>query len=396
MSGSGGNLATSAIQAARKVPFWRSSMASPYWRRGAAKRWAAVLLVTLASVFASCGVQAPPRPPRVEIPRQITDLRATQTGRTFHISFTMPVLAVNGELLTKPVTIDIFRAVSPPGQKPAPPATSAAPWLSFSAKELSRYTHAGKVDVPFQISPQDFRRQEGSTFAFAVVAFTRGFMGHARRSAPSNIAQAALVDVTNPVTNLVVKVTQTALQLTWAKPSETLTGRPPSHLSGYRIYQSTTGKPDTFQLLTHTTGTHLEDKNFHFGRQYYFRVNAVTTVKGTVAESEPSAPVGVIPRDVFPPAVPTGLTAVNAAGAIDLLWNASTAPDLAGYNVYRSVDGGPFERVNKRLVPTPIFHDTSVTPDHHYQYAVTAVDLSGNESKKSKSISITTPSPAPH
>ncbi len=378
-------------------PFWLSSQTSPYWRRGTAKRCArAAVLVVLASVFASCGVEAPPRPPRIEIPQQITDLHATQTGRTLHIIFTMPVLAVDGERLTKPVTIDIFRAVAPPGQKPVSPETSAAPWLSVSPKELSRYTRAGKVDVPFQISPQDFRQQRGSTFAFAVIAYTRGFMGHPRRSAPSNIVQAVLVDVTIPVTNLVVKVTQTALMLSWAKPSETLTGLPPSHLSGYRIYQSTTGKPDTFQLLTRTTATHFDDKNFQFGQQYHFRVSAVTTVKGAVAESEPSAPVGVIPRDVFPPPVPTGLTAVNAAGAVDLLWNASTAPDLAGYNVYRSVDGGPFDRVNKRLVPTPIFHDTSVAPGRHYQYAVTAVDLSGNESEKSKPISITTPSSPAH
>ncbi|MEJ2007883.1 MAG: hypothetical protein P8Z30_06965 [Acidobacteriota bacterium] len=110
------------------------------------------------------------------------------------------------------------------------------------------------------------------------------------------------------------------------------------------------------------------------------------------AESEPSAAVGIKPRDVFPPAAPTGLAAVNAAGAVDLLWNANTESDLAGYNVYRSADGGPFKRINKQMVPTPIFHDATVAPGHHYQYAITAVDLDGNEGARSKLVNIQTPS----
>jgi Fibronectin type III domain len=356
----------------------------------------AALLSALVALFAGCGVQAPPLPPRVQIPQEIKDLRAAQVGRTLEITFTMPSLAIDGELLTKPVQIDIFRAVSPAGQKPAPPDTSATPWLSLTSRQLPRYVRAGKVDYPFQISPQDFRQQQGSIFAFAVVAFTRGFRGHPRKSAPSNLAQATLIDVTQPVTDLAVKTTQTALLLTWAQPAETLTGLPPSHLSGYRVYQSKTGKPGSFHLLGQADSTHFEDRNFQFGRQYYFRVSALTAKDGTLAESEPSTPTGVTPRDIFPPPVPSGLTAVNAAGAVDLLWNAVSASDLAGYNVYRSTLGGPYERINKQLVPTPIFHDSSVAPGQQYQYAVTAVDDAGNESQKSADASVTTPSAGAH
>lgn len=360
-------------------------------------RWArAALLAALASVIVGCGVQAPPLPPRVQVPQQIKDLHANQVGSTIRLSFNLPVLAIDGERLTKPVHINIFRTISSPGQKPAAPDTSGAAWLSLTPRELPRNIRAGKFDYPMQLSPQEFRQQQGYTFSFAVIAFTRGFRGHPRKSAPSNIAQAKLVDVTRPVTNLVVKTTQAALLLNWQKPAETLTGAPPEHLTGYRVYQSSTGKVGTFQLLGKSATTHFDDKNFHFGRQYYFQVSAVTSADGTVAESEHSGSVGVKPRDVFPPPVPTALTAVNSAGAVDLLWAASTASDLAGYNVYRSEDGGPYQRVNKKLVLTPIFHDTSVVPGHHYQYAVTAVDLSGNESARSKPASVTTPFPGAH
>jgi hypothetical protein len=356
-----------------------------------AKQWVRVsLLVALLLVLAACGVQAPPLPPRLQVPEQIKNLSASQTGRTIHVTFTVPALAADGERLSKPVEINIFRAIEPAGQKPTAPDTSVTPWLSLTAHELPRYTQAGKVDVPLQISPQDFRRQQGSTFAFAVVAFTRGFRGRQHKSAPSNVAHAPLLDVTTKPTDLAVSVTQTAVLLTWVKPTETLTGLPPAHPSGYRIYQSVTGKPGSFKLLGESATARFEDRNFQFGQQYYFRVSAVAKANGTVAESDPSAPVGVTPRDIFPPPVPTGLTAVNAAGAVDLLWNASAANDLAGYNVYRSTAGGAFERINKQLLPTPIFHDSSAAPGQHYQYAVTAVDLSGNESARSQPASVAT------
>ena len=352
----------------------------------------AISPLAVALVFAACGVQSPPEPPRVEVPQQIKDLATDQVGRTLHLTFTMPTLATDGELLNKAVEVDIFRTISA-AQQPAHPDSSGKPWISLTPKELTTYTHAGKVDYPLQIPSQDFQQQVGSTFSFSVIGLTRGFRGHPRRSVPSNIAQATLLDVAAPVENLVVKPTQDALLLTWDKPGETLTGAPPSHVSGYRVYHSASGKPGSFELLGEPSSNHFEDMNFEFGREYFFRVRSVTTLGTEAAESEPSAPVSITPRDVFPPPVPTGLAAVNTAGAVDLLWNASSGNDLAGYNVYRATDGGPFERINKELAPTPIYHDATVSPGRGYEYAVTAVDLTGNESERSAPASVTTPPP---
>lgn len=346
----------------------------------------------LAFLVVACGVQAPPEPPRIEIPQQIKDVAVAQVGATLHITFAMPTLATDGELLSKPVQIDIFRNISPAGGPSAPPDLSSKPWISLTAKQLPTYVHGGKVDYPLQLSTQEVKQEVGSTFTFSAVGLTRGFRGRPRKSAPSNIAQATLLDVAVPVSNLAVKPTQDALLLTWDTPSETLTGVPPTHISGYRVYQSDTDKPSSFKLLGEASSSQFEDRTFQFGRHYYFSVSAATTIGKETAESQPSAPVSITPRDVFPPPVPTALTAVNTAGAVDLLWDASSGNDLAGYNVYRSVGGGPFERINKDLAPTPVFHDASVAPGEAYEYAVTAVDLAGNESEKSKPASVTTSS----
>jgi len=338
----------------------------------------------------ACGVQSPPRPPRVERPAQVQDLRVKQTGQTFHLDFTLPVLATDGERITKPVELEIFRAFTPPGEQPAPPATGAAPWVRLLPRELARYVRKGKLDYPSSLSAQDYRQQMGSTFSFSVIALTRGFRGRPRMSAPSNIAQTRLIDASEPVSDLAVQTTQAALELSWSAPAKTLSGLPASNLAGYRIYASPSGKPGSFQLLAETKAATFADPNFQFGKMYYFQVSAVSASNGFRAESEPSATAEITPQDTFPPAVPRRVTAIYTAGAVDLLWNANTDADLAGYNVYRKTQGGVFARVNPQLLPTPIFHDTSVARGQNYEYAVTAVDLSGNESAQSPPVMVST------
>jgi fibronectin type 3 domain-containing protein len=56
---------------------------------------------------------------------------------------------------------------------------------------------------------------------------------------------------------------------------------------------------------------------------------------------------------------------------------------LAGYNVYRQ-ENGAAQRLNKELLRTPIFRDITAPEGKALTYYVTAVDLSGNESKASK------------
>ena len=56
------------------------------------------------------------------------------------------------------------------------------------------------------------------------------------------------------------------------------------------------------------------------------------------------SPVEVFTRDIYPPAQPGGLQAVfSSVGQkpfIDLTWAPNMESDLAGYNVYRWVEGG--------------------------------------------------------
>jgi hypothetical protein len=67
---------------------------------------------------------------------------------------------------------------------------------------------------------------------------------------------------------------------------------------------------------------------------------------------------------------------------VDLNWDASTSNDVAGYNVYRGPDGTTLEKINTSLVSSTFYDDSSVADGSTYYYAVTAVDIHGNESAK--------------
>ena len=87
--------------------------------------------------------------------------------------------------------------------------------------------------------------------------------------------------------------------------------------------------------------------------------------------------------DTFPPAVPEGLSAVPTPQSIELAWTRNTESDFRGYNIFRSVDNGPFEKIAS-LIEAPTFSDSMIEAGKKYRYTVSAVDLTGNESPRSQ------------
>jgi fibronectin type 3 domain-containing protein len=115
------------------------------------------------------------------------------------------------------------------------------------------------------------------------------------------------------------------------------------------------------------------------------------------AEGDDSPAQKVFTKDVYPPAVPTGLQAVFSGPGqppfIDLLWAPDSDADLAGYNVYRWEDDGNPTRINSELAKTPAFRDSNVAAGKIYKYSVAAVDERGNESAHSEEASESVPQP---
>jgi hypothetical protein len=130
-------------------------------------------------------------------------------------------------------------------------------------------------------------------------------------------------------------------------------------------------KPLTAAPLKATTFT---DPRLEFGVARCYVVRATETVGQLSMESEPSAPACISARDTFAPAAPKSLGAVSSAGAISLIWEANTEPDLAGYIVLRGVNDGALEPVTPQPIKETTYRDTRVRRGSRYTYAVIAVD----------------------
>ena len=79
----------------------------------------------------------------------------------------------------------------------------------------------------------------------------------------------------------------------------------------------------------------------------------------------------------------TGTGTPAPVHTVSLSWNASTSPNISGYNIYRAVfttSCGSLAKINTVLNPTTLYTDTAVVDGTAYCYATTAVNSSNQES----------------
>ncbi len=175
--------------------------------------------------------------------------------------------------------------------------------------------------------------------------------------------------------------------LAWEPVTRLTNGEPYAGFIGYNLYRGTgTGgvEPAPLNPVPLAVSTY-RDEAVENGRQYSYRVRAVTSPVEPWRESPLSAEVAASPQDRTPPEPPTGVTVVPGIGRVFLTWNENRESDLAGYYVYRSAkSGGEYERLTDKPVTRTTYSDESVRQGMTYYYVLTAVDKSGNESAHSK------------
>jgi hypothetical protein len=192
-------------------------------------------------------------------------------------------------------------------------------------------------------------------------------------------------DTTPPAvpSGLAATVSGSAIALTWNANTE-------SDLAGYRLQRSTDGT--NFAALASPTTNSYTDGSVTAGVTYWYRVAAADTTGNVSAYS--GSVSAMMPLSDAPPAAPTGLTASLVSGSVNLSWDANSESDLSHYRLERSVNGtGSFGLLAS---PTETFYiDGSVSAGSTYYYRVCAVDVGGNVSAPSDTVSVTVPVPSP-
>lgn len=236
-----------------------------------------------------------------------------------------------------------------PGTAPAPGATPAA--------AAAVPTLPAPAAPPAPVVPKHPIR------IYAARGVTKG----GRTGAPSARVQLPVVPLTAAPSALTARVTEAAVVLDWKPPADA-----PASIA-FNVYRA----EEPMQPINPAplTAPAYEVTGAKLGEEQCFRVRTVLLSDAVALEGPLSDAQCVTPRDVFAPAAPKNLQAVPTPGQINLIWDASTEKDLAGYLVLRGeAAGGDLQAITPAPIKEASYRDTTVTPGVRYVYAIVAVD----------------------
>jgi len=353
-----------------------------------------IVLAAFVSL-AACGTPGAPRPPSLRLPETVRDLAATRQGSTVTLNWTEPARTTDGENIRSLGRTLVCMGVNdfPMTHCDQIAADSSAAQFASCKPEIGKPVTCS-VELPLQLQGQNPLGQ--ATYAVEVLN-TNG-----RSAGLSNQVRVPMAPAQPQASNFSAKVESDAIVLTFDGLGVN---------SQYRVVRIESSSGQVVDLgpassvalinrnkIGDNVAFELRDRSFEWEKTYLYRVVGISTVHlpdGTNVDvrGEPTPDIKVFAHDVFPPAAPTGLQAV-ASGVgqqpfIDMTWAPNTEPDLAGYNVYRHEQGQQAVKINDELVKTPSYRDASAERGKTYFYAVTAIDLRGNESSRSQEASET-------
>jgi len=310
-----------------------------------------------ALLLAGCGYIGPVLPPALDVPARITDLVIAQYGDSIRADFTLPALTTEGLVLKdiRAVEVRVGVIVNPFNQQ--------AFLASTKAYQVPQ-TSPGPVDF-MGIPAQDWIGKE-----IGVVVRATGPKGKA--SEWSNIKTLPISQPLATPADLTVDNDREGVRIAWHGPA-----------GHYRLFRAV--GDDKPEQLAEVDQPEYIDSQVDYSARYTYYVQAAEgeLKQSAMAISKPFAPV-----DVFAPMVPAGLTAEQGGNSIDLSWERNTESRFRGYNVYRSIENGPFEKIAS-VITAPTFSDHPVEAGKKYRYTVSAVGVNDRESPQSAPFEIT-------
>ena len=321
-----------------------------------------------ALLLLGCGSVGPPLPPLLNIPERSDDLSARQTMEGVVLEWTWPVLTTEGMPLCDLSEFAVHRLeIAGPDQVPSREQFGRNTTLAASLKDtaLEPFGPGERVRI---ILPA--KSLVGKTFAFGV----RGSSSRGRTLGFSDPVVIHVVEPPGPPAAPVVTLGQDAIAIEW-KAAE--------RASAYRVFRG--ADPNgPFDEIGRTQETTFRDPDFQWKHHYYYLVRSYGRSATGEVEGPDSSLVDVFTQDTFPPRAPLELRTVVTANSVELSWQPNTEEDLAGYRVWRAVTSGDAVALHDELLPSPAYSDQSVEPGQPYRYAISAVDLEGNESELSE------------
>jgi len=346
------------------------------------------LLATL--VFSGCGKRRPPLPPVERVQQRTELLSGAQQGNEVILSWPSPQRNAPDSSVQSIRRIDVYRLAEKPG----------APLALTEDEFAARSTLVGSVTYEqIQTAGDTLTYRDALELAGQPTRLRyalRYVNASGQRAAFSNfltIEPAARI-AQAPTLGAEPKLTEDAITLTWQPPAANIDGSTPVNLLGYNVYRMDESQSEPSQVPINSalvSETEYADKHFQFGNNYRYIVRSVSLgTGGGQVESLNSNAVAVAARDTFPPAQPErpSIAPDPSFGRLAIFFAPNKEPDLAGYDLYRSMDPNvPKERwtkLNQSLLTRTTYQDERVESGKTYYYYLRAVDQSGNVSPPSE------------
>ena len=327
----------------------------------------------------ACGVPGIPKPPSLNLPQPVTDLRAMRKGDRVYLSWTVPTRTTDSLTVRQAGPTRVCRSGN------AAIIDCGTPVGEVAAAEFPKKNETAAKQS--YVDPLPARLISDSPAA--EIFYAVSVLNENRRSAGlSNVVAVPAVVAATPPSNFRAEITADGVVVSWKETPTT------GEKHFYRVYRRAEGTTaDVVAGEAKWGGVQLVDHSFEWEQTYSYRATVVTVIHvegkpDSEFESQDTPAVKVFAHDVFPPTVPSGLQAVfSGVGQqpfIDLIWGPDTDADLAGYNIYRREEGSQPQKISSGVVTAPAFRDMNVSQGHSYFYSVAAMDVRGNESGRSE------------
>jgi hypothetical protein len=381
-------------------------------------RWIAPVLACLI-LAPACGKKGGILPPLTLVPKKAEALKAIQRGGSIVLDWTNPESYVDGRPLQGISEIEIWLEEKPdkpaaPAVPPAggdisergrrvallkgeenvkPPAAKAPanpPAKTPAVKPAARKPFPPHMTHIYKLDPKGWSDR---TFMFAVR------VREMKRNRPSDFTDNVSLKaqaLSGPPPIVRTEVFQDRIDIRWDLPAANFDGSAPPRLVGFNIYKIDAGGGQVRLNTALVADKSFADRDFQFDRPYRYLVRATISAAEPFVESDDSPVVEIVPKDVFPPSVPGGLSALAGPDFITIIWDAGPEKDIAGYHVRRRAEGqSEFVRLTTAPILETTYTDKSVEKGKKVEYAISAVDIYKNESARSASVTETIRIPIP-
>lgn len=374
------------------------------------------MLALLAMGPVACGKKGPPLPPLVRVPAAPAEITAERRGQTVDVRFAVPSANTDGSRPANLQRVEIYAL--------------NGPTVATEAEVLKAGTRVGAIDVKAPQDPNetvdadepdsDMQPLEGpgldqgatahvpdalEKIGLGGEATTRTYVGvgittRGRRGPVSKATAVPLGPAPDAPAQPSLAYDETTITISWTPVPEPPTENGDGPTLAYHVYDVSPAAPSSTTerggdrstsaggLPTRLTDMPLaeppySDTRITWNAERCYSVRAVRRFGALAVEGDASQARCAILKDTFPPAPPTGVTAVASEGSINLIWTPNNERDLAGYRVLRAtLPDGELTLVTPTTITESSFAD-AVKAGVRYAYAVQAVDSADNASKPS-------------